>query len=51
MNLLDLYAIEEMNVVSERFLNYYTDGIHPNAEGHRLIAGAIDAFLREAITR
>ena len=51
VNLLDLYAIEEMNVVSERFLNYYTDGIHPNAEGHRLIAGAIDAFLREAITR
>ena len=51
VNLLDLYALEEMNVVSERFLNYYTDGIHPNAEGHRLIAGAIDAFLREAITR
>ena len=39
---LDLYnSIKEFDCNSEEFSKYFQDGIHPNAQGHRLLAGEI----------
>ena len=47
---LDLYnEIPEFDSKSNTFMKYFTDGIHPNTEGHGLIADAINGYIKELI--
>ncbi len=43
---IDFYNLEGMRLEDETFDSYFNDGLHPNAEGHKLIASKIDSVLR-----
>ena len=43
---LDFYNLEGFRLQDDTFDDYFSDGLHPNQEGHRIIAQEIDKFLR-----
>ena len=47
---LDLYSsVKEFDCTGEAFDDYFQDGIHPNSQGHRLLAGEIYKGLAELL--
>ena len=44
---IDLYNVEGLRLEDEGYKEILTDGLHPNADGHKLIAEQVDKFLRK----
>ena len=46
---LDLYHLDGMQLSDDSFKDHFSDGLHPNDEGHRLIAQAVADRLAEML--
>ena len=44
---IDLFSVPELDPNDEKYVRYFADGLHPNTEGHRLLAEVLAKKIKE----